>query len=553
MEKSILQPIDKFAYIPLYASTALMALTALFLFIASVRKTSKVSFVFFLSLLCVMGGAVFTALHPNLIYFSFMLAAGSLLIMPYAAVKAFSIKDGNEVEDDGKPGAVSGGKRFNVVYEEVDRTLADIQKELLGRATESISAPGAIDSILEYYTKQMIEYTHADGSMALLLDDFDDVLSVKHLEGSFVPPYLLPENIPHKQNRVDMSMKYAQFPLKENIFGEILSGSKAELITEPTKDDRIVQNEKEDFLKCGSYIFIPLIAQSQAIGEIALSRDFGNEPFSDKDFDVAKKLADIMALGVRLITIHNDMIERSNDEKENEISARIQKSLMPAKLPLLPGITNGAFFSSAESICGDFYDLVVARKDRIAFVLGDVTGKNLTSLVIMIQIRAMLRLIINTPQTPATILSWTNRGLFGEADKDHFASISLIFYDSVAKKFTYSSGGTNPIYLFKAAEQVFVKISDDTMPVGMEKETVYTDKTIDCQSGDIIVTCSDGLIEALNLDGKQYSTERLEKIIKENHTLAGKEIAKRVQDDVKNFCGSAVQHDDQTLLCIKIQ
>jgi len=61
------------------------------------------------------------------------------------------------------------------------------------------------------------------------------------------------------------------------------------------------------------------------------------------------------------------------------------------------------------------------------------------------------------------------------------------------------------------------------------------------------------LIEALNLDGKQYSTERLEKIIKENHTLVGKEIAKRVQDDVKNFCGSAVQHDDQTLLCIKIQ
>ena len=356
MEKSILQPIDKFAYIPLFAAAALIALTILFLIIASARKTSKVSFVFFLSLICVLAGAVFTAMRPNVIYFSFTLAAGALLILPYAAVKAFSSKEGSEDEDDGKPGAVNGGKRYNVVYEEIDRSLSDIQKELLGRAAESISAPGAIDSILEYYTKQMIEYTHADGCMALLLDDFDDVLSVKHLEGSFVPPYLLPENIPHKQNRVDMSMKYAQFPLKENIFGEILSGSKAELITEPLKDERIVQNEKEDFLKCGSYIFVPFIAQSQAIGEIALSRDFGNEPFSDRDFDVAKKLADIMALGVRLITIHNDMIERSNDEKEDEIAARIQKSLLPAKLPLLPGITNGAFFSSAESICGDFYE-----------------------------------------------------------------------------------------------------------------------------------------------------------------------------------------------------
>ena len=181
-----MQPIDKFAYIPLYAAAALIAATILFLFVASVRKTSKVSFVFYLSLLCVLGGAVFTALKPNVTFFSFALAAGALLILPYAAVKAFSNKDGNEVEDDGKPGAVSGGKRYNVVYEEVDRTLSDIQKELLGRASESISAPGAIDSILEYYARQMIEYTHADGAMALLLDDFDDVISVKHLEGSFL-------------------------------------------------------------------------------------------------------------------------------------------------------------------------------------------------------------------------------------------------------------------------------------------------------------------------------------------------------------------------------
>ena len=548
-----MQPIDKFAYIPLLAAAALTAVTLILLFTASIRKTAKHSFAFFMALICVLAGEVVTALRPGIIFISLMIAVAMLLLLSYAAVKAFSSADESEEGDDGKPGTINGGKRYNVVYEEVDRSLLDVQKDLLGRAAESISAPGAIDSILDYYSKQMIELTHADGTMVLLLDDFDDVISVKHLEGSFVPPYLLPENIPHKQNRVDMSMKYAQFPLKGNIFGEILSGAKAELITEPTKDERIVQNEKEDFLRCGSYIFAPLIAQSQTIGVLALSRDFGNELFNDKDFDIAKKLADIMALGIRLIAIHNDMVERSNDEKEAEISTRIQKSLLPAKLPLLPGITSGAFFSNAESICGDFYDLVVARKDRIAFVLGDVTGKNLTSLVIMIQIRAMLRLTTNTQQTPATILSWTNRGLFGEADKDHFASISLIFYDSVAKKFNYSSGGTNPIYVYREKDQSFTKISDDSMPVGMEKETVYADKELVCESGDIIVTCSDGLIEALNLDGKQYSVGRLEKIIKENHSLAGKEIAKRVQDDVKNFCGSAVQHDDQTLLCIKVQ
>lgn len=541
-----------YTHIPLFAIAALAAITIIFLFIAAIKKTAKISFVFFLSLVCVFIGALQTARNNNLTYFAILLLIATMLIVPYAIVRALAKPDEKKDGEKG-PVMIKGGKRVNVVFEEVSRDIMDVQKDLLGHALDAISNPSGKEQIMEYYCNQTIEFTRADGVMILLLDDFDDVISVKHLVGTFVPPYILPDNIPHKQNRVDMSMKYAQFPLGENIFGEVLNNAKAELITEPLKDERIKENKSEDFLKCGSYIFVPLIAQSQSIGVIALSRNHDNEKFTDDEFATMKKLADIMAVGIHSITIHSDLIERSNTQKESEISARIQKSLIPAKLPLLPGITNGAFFNEAESICGDFYDLVVARKDRIAFVLGDVTGKNLAAMVIMIQIRAMLRLVINTTQTPATILSWTNRGLNYEEQKDHFASVSLMFYDSVSKKFTYSSGGTNPIYIYKASDASFTKISDDCEPVGMEKETVYKDKEITPSSGDILVTCSDGLLEALNLDGQQYSVGRLEKVIKTNAALDGKGISAKVKEDVKTFCGSAEQHDDQSLLVIKIQ
>ncbi len=143
-----MQPIDKFAYIPLFAATALIAATMLFLFIAAARKTAKVSFVFFLSLLCVLAGALYTAARPNIAFFSLTLAFAAFLTLPYAIIKALSKNDGSEADDDGKPNAINGGKRYNVVYEEIDRSLLDIQKDLLGRAAESISAPGALDSIL---------------------------------------------------------------------------------------------------------------------------------------------------------------------------------------------------------------------------------------------------------------------------------------------------------------------------------------------------------------------------------------------------------------------
>ena len=73
------------------------------------------------------------------------------------------------------------------------------------------------------------------------------------------------------------------------------------------------------------------------------------------------------------------------------------------------------------------------------------------------------------------------------------------------------------------------------------------------KSGDIIFTYTDGIVEALNEDGVQYSTEKLLNLIKANHSKPSKELANIIKNDVKNFSGNANQHDDESLLIIKIQ
>ena len=87
----------------------------------------------------------------------------------------------------------------------------------------------------------------------------------------------------------------------------------------------------------------------------------------------------------------------------------------------------------------------------------------------------------------------------------------------------------------------------------MEKNTEYADNEITVNSGDIVITCTDGLLEALNGDGRQYSKANLENIVKQFHSLDGKAIANKIKDDVKKFCGTAALHDDQSLLVIKIK
>ena len=186
--------------------------------------------------------------------------------------------------------------------------------------------------------------------------------------------------------------------------------------------------------------------------------------------------------------------------------------------------------------------------------MADIAGKGMNSLVVMIMIRAILRLAVNTAQSSSTILSWANRGICSDTSKiDHFASVALINYDSVNKMAQVSTCGNNPVFVYKASDKSFTQISSPTEPIGVSKETVYTDINVKLESGDIIATCTDGLLESLNEDGVQYSIERLSKAIINNCNANAKDITNKVKDDFKKYCGVAQQYDDQSLLVIKIQ
>ena len=106
---------------------------------------------------------------------------------------------------------------------------------------------------------------------------------------------------------------------------------------------------------------------------------------------------------------------------------------------------------------------------------------------------------------------------------------------------------------YNSKNDEITQISKVTEPIGVEKNTVYTDNELEVNSGDILVMYSDGVVESVNLAGRQYSKNRLIQIVTENKNLSSKEIASLVKTDIKQFCGSVRQHDDQTVLIIKIQ
>ena len=106
--------------------------------------------------------------------------------------------------------------------------------------------------------------------------------------------------------------------------------------------------------------------------------------------------------------------------------------MLPEKMPVINKLSIGKYFEPAENVCGDYYDIIPSRKDRISFVMSDIAGKGMVSLTIMIMVRAMIRLIANTNQSASTLLEWVNRAICSEKNSmDHFASVALINYNSI--------------------------------------------------------------------------------------------------------------------------
>lgn len=421
------------------------------------------------------------------------------------------------------------------------------------QASDAFVDDASYNRMLESFTYSMMNETGATGGAILIIDDFDDVIAVKSFAGEFPPPFKLPDDVPHKVVRVDTHFRFAQFGLDENVFGKIARAGKAELITDPLSDDRIYQNEDEDFLKCGSYIFLPMIINDKAIGIISLARTANKEPFSSIDFQKAQVLCDFACASVKNVYSFQEFRDHTELVRESEIATKLQETMNPKVLPVIPGIQLGSFQEKADGVCGDYYDVLPSRQDRISFIMADVAGKGMNSVVIMIMLRAIMRLITNTKQTAATIIQWANRGIAVEDNIDHFASMSLLNYDGVSHKIEYATAGSSPVLHYSAATGEMKQLYTSSEPIGIEKQSTYADNTIDVQSGDIIVMFSDGVAEAVNKSGSQYSVDRLITAIIDNKDTGSKEIASLVKADIKNFTGSARQHDDQTLLVIKIQ
>ena len=254
--------------------------------------------------------------------------------------------------------------------------------------------------------------------------------------------------------------------------------------------------------------------------------------------------------------------EKKRLEEELRIARQIQMSLLPRGQLDMPGLGVTALCVPAREVGGDYYDFFPLGPGRLGVLIADVAGKGTSAALYMAELKGLVMAMSQVYQSPRQLMIETNRILSENLDSRSFITMTYAVIDLVNGIMTYARAGHCPlIYLPGPAApiqgaQVLVPSG---MVLGLRIDGAVTkfndlleEVQIPLHTGDVLVFYTDGITEAMNADSDLFGDARLSRIVEEHGHLDSGELRERILREIEAFVGTADQHDDMTMILIKV-
>lgn len=241
-------------------------------------------------------------------------------------------------------------------------------------------------------------------------------------------------------------------------------------------------------------------------------------------------------------------------ESDLDMAAQIQQNLLPQTFPAYPDegrIEVFAKMMAAKHVGGDFYEYFRIDDDKVAFFIGDVSGKGMPAALFMAVTRTMLKAIGSEVDDPAACLEKVNQMLIPESDMTTFVTVFYAVLNVKTGELCYSNGGHNIPYLLSSDGEVSRLENVGGLLLGKFANAEFESKKVQLNPGDSILTYTDGVTEAQNKEGGFFDEEGVETYLKGAREKSLDERLKGLFVEVMQFTGSAPQSDDITALSVK--
>jgi sigma-B regulation protein RsbU (phosphoserine phosphatase) len=241
--------------------------------------------------------------------------------------------------------------------------------------------------------------------------------------------------------------------------------------------------------------------------------------------------------------------------RELKIVADIQRSLLPTKLPEIPGVELAAYYQTSTQAGGDYYDFFPLPDGRLGVLIADVSGHGTPAAVMMAVTHSIAHTHGDEPTPPSRLLSFINRHLAARYTNGNGTFVTAFYgiYDPATRELTYSNAGHNPprIRCGEGSDCGVRSLEGAlSLPLGIIGDETYTDATHTLAPGETLVLYTDGITEARGTSMEMFELQRLDEVLLAENGPP-QDVVRQIIRSVEQFTQHAPAGDDRTLLLVR--
>jgi phosphoserine phosphatase RsbU/P len=363
-----------------------------------------------------------------------------------------------------------------------------------------------------------------------------------------------------------------------------------------------------------SRLLLQILMRNELIGIISLGPRASGRPFSLEDKQMLRAVAGQLGFIIEHSKLIGRIVEEEQLRHELALATEVQQRLFPASPVITESVELSGFCQPAREVGGDYFDFFTLGHGEIGLAVGDVAGKGIAAALLMSIVQASLRSlaaaqsrVVGNENSLADLVREMNRLIWRSTSLASYVTFFYAQLNEGNRQLTYVNAGHNPPLLLRAvneekyeirqltstgsrsfqsatraavptvvetnalktasetlatvstpdnstdARALWAKLTTGGIALGVFEESGYEQEIIQMRPGDLLFSYTDGLTEALNVEGEEFGETRLQAMLAEVAHLPAEEVRDGVVQHVLAWCQGAPQHDDLTFVVLKMK